>query len=597
MEDDGPCLRLFLLGVPRLEFDGECIELARRKALALLAYLAVTAQAGSREMLATLLWPEDDLLHSRANLRRALSCLNETAASGWITADRDVIELEWNDRLWVDTHEFNRLIEAEASVETLSNAVELFRDNFMAGFTLRDSAEFDNWQSMQTQVFQQKLTTTLEKLVNLHIAIQDIEQALACARRWLHIDALHEPAQRQFMRLCAATGQRVVALRQYEDYVDLLDRELGLEPSQEMMQLYEAIKEDKPIAVSETSWFAGNSTLPPLPRLFVGRENAIRDLKDLLGINDSRTSPSSAVVVQGWPGVGKTTLAAVMAHDEDVHQYFPDGVLFTSLGQHPNLVAELLIWARALGMTGVEDLSTPEELSRRLAAVLRDRQMLLIVDDIWEARHARLFAVGGHDCATLITTRLNDLAQALASSPDDIYRLPILTDDQATQLLRKLAPQAVELNQAEALELVCALEGLPLALQVAGRLLHTEMSMGWGVAELLVELRDGARLLEEQAPADHIDPTLETSPTIRVLLQRSTSRLDREMCKRFAVLGAFAPKPATFDLDAMKTVWRIDDPRPTVRVLVARGLLEPAGTGRFQMHAILVMHAQSMFVS
>ncbi|MBN1202828.1 MAG: hypothetical protein JXJ20_13335 [Anaerolineae bacterium] len=596
MKDNMPCLKLFFLDVPRIEVNGECIELARRKALALLAYLAVTVQDGSREMLATLLWPEDDSQHSRANLRRALACLNGTPVRDWITADRDTIGLKRNDRLWVDTHAFNSLLEAEPSVETLDKAAALYRDNFMAGFTLRDSAEFDNWQSMQTQVFQQKLTMALEKLVTLQIAAQDIEAALASARRWLHIDVLHEPAQRQFMRLCAATGQRIAALRQYEQYVDLLDRELGLDPSKEMIQLYEAIKEDQPIAVSETP-LSANSTLPPLPRLFIGRENAVREVKRRLGISDSGTGSSGTVVIQGWPGIGKTTLAAMLAHDEDVHLSFPDGVLFTSLGQQPNLMTDLLAWAHVLGMAGFEDLNTVEELSKRLAAVLRDRHMLLIVDDVWEASHARLFNIGGHDCVTLITTRLNELAQALASSPADIYRLPILTDDRAIQLLRTLAPQAVEQNPEETLELVRDLEGLPLALQVAGRLLHAEMSMGWGITELLAELREGTSLLEAQAPADHIDPSQEAPPTIRVLLQRSTSRLDRETCKRFALLGAFAPKPATFDLDAMQAVWRVDDPKPTVRTLVARGLLEPANTGRFQMHAVLVMHAQSMFES
>jgi hypothetical protein len=42
-------------------------------------------------------------------------------------------------------------------------------------------------------------------------------------------------------------------------------------------------------------------------------------------------------------------------------------------------------------------------------------------------------------------------------------------------------------------------------------------------------------------------------------------------------------------------MWDEPDPKPTVRVLVNRGLLEPVlGTDRFQMHAILVMHARSL---
>ena len=78
-----------------------------------------------------------------------------------------------------------------------------------------------------------------------------------------------------------------------------------------------------------------------------------------------------------------------------------------------------------------------------------------------------------------------------------------------------------------------------------------------------------------------------------VLLQKSTERLDEHTRDYFAYLGVFAPKPATFDLEAMRAVWQIDDPKPFARILVDRGLLEAVG-GRFQMHALLVMHAKSL---
>ena len=51
-------LKLFLLDTPQLEIDGRPIELERRKALALLAYLAVTEKSHGRDSLAALLWPD-----------------------------------------------------------------------------------------------------------------------------------------------------------------------------------------------------------------------------------------------------------------------------------------------------------------------------------------------------------------------------------------------------------------------------------------------------------------------------------------------------------------------------------------------------------
>jgi hypothetical protein len=138
------------------------------------------------------------------------------------------------------------------------------------------------------------------------------------------------------------------------------------------------------------------------------------------------------------------------------------------------------------------------------------------------------------------------------------------------------------------------LEGLPLALQVAGHQLQSQASMGLGVEELLQELRDGARLLAAAAPADRIDLIEQTTPTVAALLAQSTDRLGEEDRDRFALLGAFAPKPATFSVDALESVWEASDPVPTITTLVQRGLLEPIGGRRFQLHALLVAHARSL---
>jgi DNA-binding SARP family transcriptional activator len=591
-------IKLSFLGVPTIECDDVPIALERRKSLALLAYVAVTEQACSRQALAELLWPEDDEQRARAGLRRALAALNETPIGQWIEADRHAISLAQNDGIWVDTHHFNVLLESEPTLESLTQVVDLYRDSFMAGFSLRDSIEFDNWQTLNSQVFQQKLVTALEQLIDLLLQPRDTDTAQLYVQRWLMIDPLCEPAQRQYMRLLAATGQRNAALRQFEHYADLLEKELGVSPSEQTRGLYQAIKKDLPIALREGRELA-RSTLPPLPELVIGRQAALEDLRALLRRPDPArpADPVAApvkIAVQGWPGIGKTTLAALLAHDFDLRDHYPDGVLFAILGEQPNPFSQLVSWAHALGLEGVEQVDSAEELSRRLAAIIQDQRILLIVDDVWDVQHAQPLNVGGQRCATVFTTRLNSVARALVSQPDQIYKLPILTDSDSLELLATLAPQAVEHNQDQALELVRDLEGLPLALQVAGRLLSAEMAMGWGVSELLTELRDGVKLLEAEAPADRIEPGQEAPPTVRVLLRRSTDHLDPETRKCFVLLGVFAPKPATFDLEAMKAVWEVRDPRPTVRSLVARGLLEPTETGRFQMHALLVAHARSM---
>ncbi|HYH63559.1 MAG TPA: NB-ARC domain-containing protein [Urbifossiella sp.] len=345
------------------------------------------------------------------------------------------------------------------------------------------------------------------------------------------------------------------------------------------------------------------SGLPNLPELFLGRDGDAREVKERLGIRPAAPSPDPApatvqvlTAVRGWPGVGKTSMAIWLAHDPDVRRAFPDGVLWASLGESPALLSVLASWGRRLGAEGLLRAPTVTDATAELTDALRGRRVLLVVDDVWTAEHAVPFRlatpVGG---ALLLTTRLPDVAEQLVPQPGGVYRLPVLDERYALDLLARLAPQVVAANPDECRGLVNALECLPLALHVAGRLLAAEAKNGWGVEDLLADLRAGAdRLLGEPAPADRTDLDGQATPTVAVLLRRSTDRLAPAARDRFASLAAFAPKPATFDLGAVGAVWDVADARPTVRELVARGLLEPVGAGRYQMHALLVAHARSL---
>ncbi|RMG70026.1 MAG: hypothetical protein D6711_18380, partial [Chloroflexi bacterium] len=588
-----PELKFYLLGSPRIEYQGELIKLERRKALALLAYLAVTGKPCNRDYMATLLWSEYNEKSARASLRRILTVIKKTPIDAYLGVDRQNIWLKHSDDLWIDIQQLQDIQDDILDVESLEAIINLYQSGFMSGFSLKDSLTFDSWQSLQAQTFQQVLLEKIDQIVHRLIDFNEMDQAIKFLRYSIAIDPLNDTAQRQVIRLYAISGQRSAALKQYETYCKLLEQELGVEPHEETQRLYEAIKSDNVDNIlTAKRIILGN--LPPTPALVIGRENAIEEVKARLGITNERVD-FTTIVIQGWPGIGKTTLSSLIAHDREIHEVFPDGVLWTSLGDKPNLLAEMLTWARALNLSDASESTSIEDLSTRLSAILRDKRMLIIIDDAWEAGHASPFKIGGRRCATLITTRMNHVAHGLANRPEDIYKLPILSTDAALHLLRTLAPQVVENKPAESVELVNDLEGLPLAIQVAGRLLRAEMSMGWDISDLIQELREGTRLLNAQAPADRIDLANETTPTVAVLLQRSTQHLDATTRERFALLGVFAPKPATFDQNAIAAVWAIDDPRATIRILVDRGLLEPIGSGRFQIHALLVMLAKSMF--
>ena len=185
-----PRLALYLLGPPRLELDGEPVRLPRRKALALFAYLVVTQRNHSRDSLAALFWPTFDQSGARAELRRTLSVINRTLGEGWLTADRETAGLNPDADVWLDVNVFRDRqgacgahgpTPAENPLPLLEQAAELYGGGFMAGFTLRDSAAFDEWQRYETEALRDEFAGVLERLARWYGAREKGERAIGYA--------------------------------------------------------------------------------------------------------------------------------------------------------------------------------------------------------------------------------------------------------------------------------------------------------------------------------------------------------------------------------------------------------------------------------
>jgi DNA-binding SARP family transcriptional activator len=324
-----PDVMLFLLGAPRLERDGVAVQVDTRKAIALLAYLTLTAQPQRRDTLATLLWPDHDQSSARGALRRTLSTLNKGLGGVGLAADRETVWLDASAPLWSDIARFQHLLAAaraarlspercDVIIELLAAAVALYHDDFMAGFSLRDSPTFDDWQSFQAERLRRELAGALERLVECHALQGAFALAIEHAHRWLALDPLHEPAHQQLMQLFAWAGQRAAAIQQYRECVRVLDHELGVPPLDETTELYQAIKENQapppPQAVETRNWrleIASASTnlqssIPKPQTPIVGRQDEWATLRDAY----TSVGPNGRlIVIEGEAGIGKTRLA------------------------------------------------------------------------------------------------------------------------------------------------------------------------------------------------------------------------------------------------------------------------------------------------
>lgn len=314
-------LAIYMLGAPRLEVNAQPVEPDTRKAIALLAYLVMTEEPQTRDKLAAFLWPEFDQSRSKAALRRTLSALKSTVNGVGLDIQRDTICIDTSADLWVDVHLFRQLINqcqehghpadriCSACLTPLSRAVELYRGDFLDGFSLRDSLAFDEWHYLEGEKLRRELAIALQNLVQCQQENGEYAPAIENAQRLLGLDTLSERAHRLLMTLYALNGQRTFALRQYRECVRILDEELGVSPLEGTTSLYERIiSGELLVEINESeSEEAGTWDIrrTPMSLPLVGRT---AELARLLDQYHEVRDGGRLAVLEGEAGIGKTRL-------------------------------------------------------------------------------------------------------------------------------------------------------------------------------------------------------------------------------------------------------------------------------------------------
>lgn len=273
--------RIFLFGYPRIEIDKEPIALSRRKGLALLAYLAVSGKKQSREALAALFWPDYAPAAALAHLRRTLYALRMGLADFGLAVDRFQVSLTTEQADACDVVQFRSLLLVPEghthSSESVCpdctarqyEALALYRNDFLAGFSLPDCPEFDLWQSLNGDILRQEWASAMEQVALAETRLGDPASAIERWKGVLGVNPLYEEGIRQVMALYVANGQRSLALRRYQDYVADLYEELAALPSRQMIRFFEGIQTGhSPAAPPENGHPTGPVipvSAPPLP--------------------------------------------------------------------------------------------------------------------------------------------------------------------------------------------------------------------------------------------------------------------------------------------------------------------------------------------
>ena len=279
---------------------GEPVHFRTKKHLALLVYLSVEPpKPHRRDRLAEILWPKVATSEARHSLATGLSILRPRLGSGVLEATREHVVLPKGAlQLDIDRLESGDILGTETREPLLVAG-------FLEGFDISDSPEFALWKDRKRASLLPAIKTALVKLIDECRRTADVRQIEQFADSMLAIDELSEEAVRAKMEARAFAGDRLTALRVFEDWRVRLEEALGAQPS--------ALVEGMAVRLRRRGWERTDpSDIPTVPtdqwrgRLFVGRFDEYRLLYEVW--EHTRRGRARHALVLGDSGVGKTTL-------------------------------------------------------------------------------------------------------------------------------------------------------------------------------------------------------------------------------------------------------------------------------------------------
>ncbi len=230
--------------------------------------------------------------------------------------------------------------------------------------------------------------------------------------------------------------------------------------------------------------------LPRPPAGFVGRTAELRWLSDRFTGPHPVGGPGGPGVLVGPAGTGKTATALQWAHEAAAG--YPDGRLFADLnGFGPGRPVEpAAVLGRFLLALGVPEAELPEDRAARAAlfrSLSRDRRLLVVLDDVPDARSLADLLPAGPGSATVVTSR-STLEDLVVTEGAGLLRLGPLPAEEAGHLLARLLGPRVAAEPEAAARLAELCGRLPLALRIAAARLATHPA--WAIADLVPELAD-----------------------------------------------------------------------------------------------------------
>ncbi len=584
--------------------DDVAVRFAYDKVQALLAYLATESNRPQRrEVLAGLLWPDQEESVARHNLNQALWSLRRSIndrdlIEPLLVSSRDSLQLSPEADCLIDVHRFRTLLDnverhvhrrqeaCPACTEWLIEAAELYHGPFLAQISLADSPEFEDWVVTCRERFHQMAVDALERLVDQLEHQHEYQRAIAYLRRLLQLDPWREDSHRRLMRLLARAGQRPAALAHFDRVRQILERDLGADVEQETIDLRDEIERgDRGESNGEPREVVPSpaTALPASAAPLVGREQILSELSSLIASGQHRL-----ITLIGPGGIGKTSLALQLARDEE--HSFRHGARFMPLAgtASSESLVQVIADACSLPVYGTSDVH--EQLMNRL----REQDLLLVLDNFEHLLSGAsvvsdILAVAPR-VQVVVTSRerLNLYGEyvvpvtaldipSIMDAPSDIGRAS------SVQLFVRSAERANSSFQLRASDFPAIIHTCEL---VGGMPLGIELAAAWTP---LLSCQEIAAEIEKSL--DFLSTSLRDVPerhrSMRAAFDHSWRMLTETERRIFTRLSVFR---GGFLKDAAEQI--TGSPLPVLLTLMSKSFLVRNPHGRFEIHELLRQYAE-----
>ena len=270
--EQGLLLRVQTLGRFAVHWGDRELDLgSSRKGRAAFRYLLACSEGrAAKEVLLEMLWPEEEADKARHKLHIAISTLRQAlreaiaAASGQsrysvkpdllencILFEEEEYSLHPAIRINLDADEFaahfhtGERLERERrtgeAMEQYQAAMALYKGDFLAEDLYAD------WAVAPRAGLEEMYLTLLGHLALYYQEQGRYADSIACCRQILIRDSFREDAYRHLMRCYHRMGRRNEALLEYAQCAEVLQRELGVHPARETVELHDRITREEDV--------------------------------------------------------------------------------------------------------------------------------------------------------------------------------------------------------------------------------------------------------------------------------------------------------------------------------------------------------------